>query len=213
MLSNNMKFFSARKKNKTAGFSLVEIIVSVSLFAVIILSATEIFRLVIVGQRKAIASQNVQESLKYFLEASSKEVRMAKKNEGYCSAYPGFAALGFDQIYSIATAPNGFGNALYFRNVYDECVIYYLGNGANAHRFMVRRNNLEAPISPSKIKISRLEFKETTIDKIGSSFPVTRPLIVMRIDAQAFSGNVGDASYKELANIEMQTSLTSRAYR
>lgn len=208
-----MKFFSPRKKNKAAGFSLIEIIVSVALFVIIILSATEIFRLVIVGQRKAIASQNVQESLKYFLEASSKEVRMAKKNEGYCSALPGFTTLGFDQIYSIDTAPNGFGDALYFRNVYDECVVYYLGNGTNAGRFIVRRNNLEAPISPAKIKISRLEFKETTIDKIASSFPITRPLIVMRIDAQAFSGNVGETNYKELANIEMQTSLTSRAYR
>lgn len=208
-----MKIFTANKKNKKAGFSLIEVIVSVALFVVIIVSATEIFRLVIVGQRKAIASQNVQESLKYFLEASSKEVRMAKKNEGYCTPFPYFVYLGVNDVYSIAPSPNGAGNALYFRNVYDECVIYYLGSGANAGRFMVRRNNLEAPISPAKIKISRLEFKKTTIDKFHSSFPITRPLIVMRLDAQAFSGTFGGGDYKELADIEMQTSLTSRAYR
>jgi len=59
------------------GFTLIEVIVSVALFSVIILGATQIFSLVIDSQRSAIATQNVKESLKYFLEVTAKEMRMA----------------------------------------------------------------------------------------------------------------------------------------
>lgn len=204
-----MKKLLAKKLNKIPAFSFIEIIVSVSLFIIIILSTTETFRVVIVGQRKAVASQNVQESFKYFLEASSKEIRMAKRNEGHCNG-GGFASLGADNIYVVENAPNANGRALYFRNIYDECVIYYLGNGVNAGRFIVRRDGLEAPISPAKINISRLEFLFT---KFIPGFWESRPLITMRLDAQAFSGDFGTPTYKELANMQIQTSLTSRAYR
>src|SRR3989338_7515952 len=56
-----------RTKNQK-GTSLLELLVALSLFAMIILSATSIFKAVIDGQRNSISAQNVQESLRYALE-------------------------------------------------------------------------------------------------------------------------------------------------
>lgn len=201
-----MKINFCRHKQQKAGFSLIEIIVSVTLFVVIIMSTTEIFRLVISGQRKAVASQNVQESLKYFLEATSKEIRMAKKNENFCSSNPLFNVLGADQVYAVSEAPGGQGEALFFRNFYNECVIYYLDDG----RFVIVRNSASAPISPVKVNISELKFR---LENYDFSTPKTRPVVVMKVSAQAYSGSFSGGNYRELADIEMQTSLTSRFYR
>ena len=205
-----MKFLLGKIKKNNPGFTLIEVIVSVVLFVVIIISTTEIFRLVIVGQRKAIASQNAQESLKYFLEATSKEIRTAKKSEGVCGTNAPFNHLGINDIYVLAPMDGASGNALVFLNAYNECVVYYLGIGELAGRFIVHRGNLEAPISPSKINISQLVFG---IENYDFSYGETRPLVVMKINATAYSGTLGAGTYKSLADINMQTSFTSRFYR
>ncbi|MFZ4648221.1 MAG: PilW family protein [Patescibacteria group bacterium] len=208
-----MKIISYNKKNNNSqGFSLIEVIVSVTLFVLIIMSTTEIFRLVIVGQRKAIASQNVQESLKYFLEATSKEIRMAKKKEGFCVAYSIFQSLPNDQIYAVVDAPNSNGKALIFRNFYDECVVYYLGSNDLSGRFIVVRDDLEAPISPLKVNISELKLALREYN-FGLTNHQSRPLVIMKIFAQAYTGEIGTETYRELADINMQTALTSRFYR
>ncbi|MCX6795112.1 MAG: prepilin-type N-terminal cleavage/methylation domain-containing protein [Candidatus Falkowbacteria bacterium] len=205
------KIFFAKKNNQEA-FSLIEVIVSVSLFVIIMLSTTETFRLVVVGQRKAIAAQNVQESLKYFLETTAKEIRMAKKNEGFCGTVAPFNYLGNDDIYAIALAPNGNGQALVFRNFYDECVAYYLGNASSTGRFIVTRNTHSMPISPARVNVSLLSFLVANYNFSGAG-EVMRPLVTMRVRAQAYTGVVGSSSFRQLADINMQTSLTSRFYR
>ena len=201
------------KHRQKTGFSLIEIVISVALFVLIILSTTDIFRLVIASQRKAIAAQNIQESLKYFLETADKEIRTAKKNNGWCTGTSGVTFTfpgGANDIYAIETAPNGTGNALIFRNYYDECVIYYLGNSNDGMtgRFMVQRfkgdvyqATIALPISPAKVSISNLNL---ILSSVG---PAARPMVTMGLSAQTLSGN------NVLASMNIQTSLTSRFYR
>jgi prepilin-type N-terminal cleavage/methylation domain-containing protein len=59
------------KRHKEDGFTLMEMIVAISLFVVVMLSATQIFRMIIEGQRSAIASQSIQENIRYFFEVMS----------------------------------------------------------------------------------------------------------------------------------------------
>ena len=201
--------FKAFRGEKISGFSLMEILISISLFILIILSATDIFRLVIAGQQKAIAAQNLQESMKYFLEAVDKEVRMAKKESGTCASY--FTMPSATSTYALVTAPNSNGNALVFRNFYDECVMYYLGTTTSAGRFIVRRNAVEGPISPTNMNITALNYSLQNYS--SSSLPIARPLVVMELDAKTYLGTIGQGTYRDLASIKMQTSLTSRYYR
>jgi len=175
-----------RCQNKN-GFSLVEILVSMSLFVIIITAALNIFKMVIDSQRSAIATQNVEESLKYFLEVTGKEVRMAKRNNGMCS---GMAAT---DIYSSSN------NSLFFRNYHDECVTY----SVEAGRFKITRGINFGYITPAKINVDELNFVLRPEANGASS---TQPTVTMELVAHALG--------KDSARSEMriQTTLTSRYY-
>lgn len=192
------EFFSSTLRRgffraKLPGISLIEVIVSVLLFTIIIMSATEIFRLVIDGQRSAIASQNVQESLKYFLEVTAKELRMAKKNLGICPD------IDYDRIF--ATSTGELGDVLKFRNYYDECVTYSLdSDGESNQRFRIQRNANTDFISPSKIRIENLHF-------IVSDTSTVQPSVAINLRAWALS----EAQIK--SDMTIQTTITSRYYK
>lgn len=183
------------KKNKLqpAGFSLIEVIVSVALFSIIILSATQIFKMVVDSQRSALATQNVQESLKYFLEVIGKEIRMAQKNEGLCAGIPG------NQIYVIGS--NSYGNTLYFKNYYNQCVTYYLGLDGETQRFRVTRGLDSDFISPAKINLDSLSFAAASVAS------TTQPAITLNLKAHA----LGQGEFK--SEMDIQTTMTSRYYK
>ncbi len=180
-------------KKNTPAFSLVEIIVSVSIFSVIILSMTGIFKMVVDGQRGAIATQNVQESLKYFLEVVNKEIRMAVRSNGTCGVTSG-------SIYNLVQGSTG--DVLYFKNFYGECVVYSteIDTQTGSKRFKISRGGNTGYISPKQINIDELNF-------VLSSSLNNQDLITINIKARALN-----APNTEAAMI-LQTSLSSRYYK
>jgi len=183
-------------KNKR-GFTLIEVLVSVTIFAVIILAVTNIFKLSIDGQRSAMATQNVQESLKYFLEVTGKEMRMAQRNNGVCSGMP-------DNVIFQRTSGSP-GDTLYFKNYYGECVTYSLAADGTNLRFKITRQTgagtLSDFISPAKIKINNLHF---IVNSVAST---TQPMVTINLNAIA----LGESQFKSAMTI--QTSIASRYYK
>ena len=98
--------------NNKEGLTLLELTVAVAIFSVMMLALTQIFNMVIRGQRNAIAAQNIQESMRYAMEVMSKEIRMAQKDVGGPGQCP---LVGNGDVYSI----NAQGDKLYLKN-YDE---------------------------------------------------------------------------------------------
>jgi prepilin-type N-terminal cleavage/methylation domain-containing protein len=184
-------------KNKK-GVTLLEMVVAVSLFSVVILSATEIFRLVIEGQRNAIASQNVQESMRYAFETMAKEIRMATLSGHDCESLFNPPPMATNKIYNIAT--NAEGDVLYFKNKDGVCTAYYLENGA----IMVARGVNTAVTTPAKIIVTNLDFK--VVDNQIDALTGVQPLVTIRMNIEA----VGKEMHKE--SMEMQTTLSSRYY-
>ena len=186
-------------KRQVVAFTLVEVLISVTLFSGIILTSTSLFKLSIDAQRNAIATQNVQESLKYFLEMIAKEIRTAQKNEGVCPVIPS------DQIFVKTTAASG--DVLIFKNYYDECVEYSIGvDSSNRPRFKIKRTTPEGDIladfiSPSKIEVSALRFVLNTED------PANQPAVMINIKANA----IGDKNFE--SELTLQTTVTSRYYK
>lgn len=180
------------------GFTLIEILVSVSIFAVIILSVTSIFKLAIDGQRSAIATQNVQESLKYFLEVTAKEMRMAQKDNGVCSDIPD------DEIF-VVIAQTATNDVLHFKNYDGECVYYFLATDGKTQRFKIKREKglvtKEDFISPSKIRINDLHFVLSGL-AADEQHKVTLNLNANSLDSGKFD-----------SNMTLQTSITSRYYK
>lgn len=69
-----MSIFSTKSR---AGFTLIEIIVAVAIFALVVVVVLEIFLASLNGQRKAFLLQEAQENSRYILESMTKEIRMS----------------------------------------------------------------------------------------------------------------------------------------
>ena len=175
-----------KKKLDKPGFSLIEVLVATSLFVIIIVASLNVFKLVIDSQRSAIATQNVEESLKYFLEVTGKEIRMAKRNDGLCSG------LASTDIYALVN------NNLTFRNYHDQCVTYSLEAG----RFKITRDANFGYVTPATITVDELNFVLRAEGGANNS----QQTVTMEFLAHA----PGKDSAKSVMRV--QTTLTSRYY-
>ena len=214
------------KKNNT-GVTLIELLVAVTLFSVIMLSATAIFKIMVEGQRNAIAAQNAQESMRYVFEVMAKEIRMAQKSNDECKINMNFSVVCRDvatkevldyscdgspfsvcesnggkcAVYKVYnTDSNGEGDILYFKNKNADCVAYYLVDGY----LMVYRGGKTASTTPDEIKVSNLSFNIID-DEIGA-FHSIQPQVTMAMDIKA----AGKIMHQQA--MKMQTTISSRYY-
>lgn len=184
------------KKNNhnKVGFSLIEMLLAVSIFVIIILSATRIFQLVVQGQRQAIAAYQVQENLKYFFEVMSKEVRMATMDTaGDC--YPTAAV---DQLYTAET------DNLYFKNFAGQCVHYFIANDNGVNRFKIERDLSSGYITTSNININSLKFNIRS--NVVSGAQAEQASVTVNLQAEAVAPEL------DKSQITLQTTITSRYY-
>lgn len=87
-----MKFLNNKKSNKRkrsfashhfrcktgVGFTLIELLIAVAIFIIVISVIFSLFLSALKGQRKAIASQNVQDNARFLLSFIAKEIRMSE---------------------------------------------------------------------------------------------------------------------------------------
>lgn len=177
------------------GVTLLELIVSIGLFSFTIISATSIFKTVIDGQRDAIASQDMQESIRYSFERMSKEIRMANRDKN------GVCTLAAKKVYAVNAAED----RLFFLNFRDECVAYYLQDDRlymswDPINGTTPTQNL--PLTPANIKVKNLQFKVD--DNVG--FKQSRVTMIMDLE-------VDTAIQKHKQMLRMQTSVSSRYYQ
>jgi len=183
------------------GVSLLELVVAVALFVVIILASTQIFKMVIDGQRNALAAQNVQESIRYAMEKISKEIRMAQISNEECRQLFSPPAEAVNKVFNLTGANN---DILYFKNQDDVCVAYYLDNSRLKSTIEVRGNGYTDFLTPAKIEASNLKF-HVVDDEIGASHSV-QPYVTVVMDIQA----VGLAVHQQ--KMKIQFTVSSRYY-
>lgn len=74
-------------KHKISGFTLLEMMVSIGIFSVVIISAIAVLISISRAQEKASIIQNIQDNVRYTVEFMSKEMRQGKEyNPGNCGA-------------------------------------------------------------------------------------------------------------------------------
>jgi len=184
-----------RKIKQIKGVSLIELLVSMTVFTLMILAATQIFKMVVDGQRNAISAQNVQENIRYAMERISKEVRTAQKSDTEC------LASGTYKVFNTV----GGNDRLYFKNQYGDCITYYLEN--NRLKIMVKSDGTTVAddfITPAKIEVSNLKFYIN--DDLIGAFHSQQPFVVMNMDIRA----VGLAIHEQ--KMKIQTTISSRHY-
>ncbi|MFH1428478.1 MAG: prepilin-type N-terminal cleavage/methylation domain-containing protein [Candidatus Margulisiibacteriota bacterium] len=186
-----MKLVIKKIKNNR-GISLMELVVSITLFTVIMLASTQIFKMVLDGQRGAIAAQNLQENMRYIMEKISKEIRMAQ---------PSDAACGGDTDNKVFNTADD-DHELYFKNNNDECINYYLEN--NRLKIIVDDGvgAIADFITPNKIEVSNLKFYIVD-DLISAVSHDVQPYVTMMMDVEA----KGLAIHEQKMKIQMTVSL------
>ncbi|MDA3840718.1 MAG: prepilin-type N-terminal cleavage/methylation domain-containing protein [Patescibacteria group bacterium] len=197
------------------GYSLLEMIVAIAIFAVVFLMITSIYLSMIESQKSVIATQNIQESMKFVFEMVSKEIRTAVKSEDSCAATLGLTA----DIIAPATVPNKIFNidsttfpgyhVLYFMNRKEECVSYAIGNNGDVDSWTIRRvkglDDEEMFVTPNEISLENLYFNVWD-DEIGA-FHSRQPSVTLKVDVETSKGR---EIHKQKTTL--QTTITSRYY-
>jgi prepilin-type N-terminal cleavage/methylation domain-containing protein len=189
--------FKIIKDNKK-GTSLIELLVSVTLFSVIVLAATRISGMVIEGQRNAIAAQELQSNLRYVFEVMSKEIRTARgAHDGInCGVVP------YYKTYNTNISGTD-DNSIYFKNKDGECVAYELWVD---NRIYVKRGTTSpyVPITPSSVEVLSLLF-HIEEDRVGE-FHSQQGIVSVDMEVKIIGKKMHEQKMK------MQTSIASRYY-
>ena len=188
---NNMFKFLKKIKNltwrgkKLRGLTLVELIVAISLFAVITLVSTRTFTKVTEIQDRTKDLQNIEGDLRYAMGVFSDELSYASlQTDSSCG---GSGCNG--KFYCITgTAP---GQTLWLRDKNNVCVKYVL-SGTN---LMVSRGGTSYTITSDDVSVSALTFSTSTAGD--------RVLVQLRA--------TGSAEYNK--SINYQTAITSTSRR
>jgi len=102
-------------------YTLIEVLVAVTIFSFIIAGPTGLFITSLRGQRKALAIMEIVDNSSYALEYISRALRMAKKDD-----LGGINCLLGDKVnYELTHS----GQGIKFRNYNDECQEFYLEGG------------------------------------------------------------------------------------
>lgn len=165
----------------------MELIVALGIFTVVVLSTIQIFNMVIKSQRNFLASQNVQEDMRYLMETITKEMRMADVNKGECST----DLVPKDKVYSTD------GESLGFLNKNEECVRYFVEN----EKFKIERDGEVQTITSDRTKIKDIVFKQF------GEVPASQPWITMNMNIE-----LEDRNLEDNPELNFQTTISTRHY-
>lgn len=180
------------------GNTLLEIMFAVSIFVVLIGLTLGISKSTIESQKRSIAAQNTQESMRYVFEAISKELRNAQPIDSVCENF--FPFTPAKEIYNVQA------NSLYIKNKNAECIKYYVDGANQLIRYKASSTSVFMPITPNEIKISGLGFNIEDND-IGT-LPGNRkqPYITIKMKAESLISGASGQSFA------IQTTISSRHY-
>lgn len=172
---------------KLSGLTLIELIVSVALLAVIIMSTSSIFRIVLANQRQSGLNQGLEDETAYFLEVFAREARGAQLSAGDCGVASG-------HLFAVTPA----GDELDFKNAAGDCVSYYVADDNGRQRLRIDRGAASDYITSYRYQVAGLHFVLT--DDLSSSQPlVTASLKLAAPDSAA-------------TPLSVETSVTPRYY-
>lgn len=109
---------------KRAGFTLIEILVAMSMFLVISIGAIGVFSSTLKIQKKILANQELLNQTSYAMEYMSRAIRMARKDDISINGNIKNCLSG-DRAVNYEITSTGQGGIM-FRNYKDECQEFYL---------------------------------------------------------------------------------------
>jgi prepilin-type N-terminal cleavage/methylation domain-containing protein len=179
------------------GFSLLEMLLAMTISSILLLAAFNIFQSSIQVQQGLTSSRKIDENLKFIVEVISKEIRSAKNfDPAICVA----SVSEKNRVYST----NDEKKELFFVNKNGECVIYKLNNSKlSISRKKEGESAVILNVTPDEIKISDLSF--FVYDDAYGVLKTKQPQITVNFFAEVSAG-------KYLHKTTIQTTVSSRYY-
>ena len=135
---------SYKRKLNSKAFTLIEVLVAISIFAIVISAPTGFFISSLKAQRKALKSQELLDNTSYAVEYMSRALRMAKKDiNGDCIG----ASSNFEN-------PDG-KSTVKFLNYKNQCQKFFLVN----NQLKEEKNGQEHFLTSDKLEITSLKFE------------------------------------------------------
>lgn len=133
-----------KKINSSAGFTLIEILIAVSVFSIAVAAFMGLFTSAFKYQQKAQSAVELLNNISFVTEYMSKALRMAQKDmDGKCIDAKGNFLLLSD-------------SHIKFLNYNGECQEFYLGSGDG--QLWTRKLNASQQLTSSRINIESLKF-------------------------------------------------------
>jgi len=176
---------------KKSAFTLLEVIVSVAIFAVIVLAAAHIFQSVVSSQVKNFSETALQDESKYFLEVFTREAKGAIIRSATTTTDCAEELLA-GETYTY----NAVDNILWFKNKLGECVAYSQDVDANGiNRLILQRGTDDyAYMTSDKIDIEALKF-------VVDNSPGFQPFVTINF-------TVKSATNPNIPALDIQTSVS-----
>jgi len=191
------------KINNQKGHTLLEMVVAVAIFSVLFLMITNIYLMMTQNQNRVIATQNIQESMKFVFEMISKEMRTARKSDNTCSTFLPAASVPDtnNKVYNTADS----GAVFYFENKDGQCVVYLLEAYGPVGGFKIIRDTEEYFVTPDELNLENMHF--FIWDDAVGDFHSDQPFVTMRVDVE-------DSTPREMNKLRTryQTTISSRYY-
>ncbi|MFH0739915.1 MAG: prepilin-type N-terminal cleavage/methylation domain-containing protein [bacterium] len=136
------------KNTKCQGFTLLELLIAISLFSIVIVGAIGLFISLIKNQQALLDRAYVLNTLSYTTEYMSKSMRMAQKDDvaGACTGVSrgNFVLIGDTRIK--------------FLNYNNECQEFYLANGVLKVNKKIAGAWVGQDLTPAAINVESLKF-------------------------------------------------------
>jgi len=182
------------------GYSLIEILVAVTIFTIVVAAPTGFFVGSLKGQIKSLASQKLLDNTSYALEYMSRSLRMAQKeldcseitNPATCSC---LKTQGYGYNYE---NPDGDVAAIRFINYKGECQKFFLEGG----RLKESKAGAENYLTSAELDMISLKFS-----LLGQSQSDTdQPRVVFFLDIKGAKGQKPELQ----PQIKIQTTISQR---
>lgn len=145
-------------------YTLIEILVAVSIFTIVIAAPTGFLVGSLKGQQKALASQKLLDNTSYTLEYISRALRMAKKDTiGSCISpldstnYRNYEKTDFRELNGIGYS----GSGIKFKNYQEVCQEFFLDEtgGHETKDQLMESKNGTAPVALTSDELEVVSFK------------------------------------------------------
>lgn len=188
-------------KNFSAGFTLIEMIVSLGVFTFVVLISMGSFLAILGAQKKAIAVGTLQENLRFSIETMLKEIRV-----GY-NYYCGVSENTFGEPGQSKNCNDG-GKTLTFITRNDDIIIYRSNNG----RIEKYKKDIASFSAVDESEFHPITFEGVNIENLN--FFVTGSGVVKDTDQPkvtlVITGTMGMKDKPSFSKFNVQTTISQR---